>query len=234
MVAALRIGGDDAVAEAIGRAIRPMDLLADYGGDQYLLALPELALDEASALVRRLIGEARGLGTDVRAGLAIAPDDARTTDQLLERSRAALRRARQAGDVTVAEPPAPTAPTDVVLADPTMKRIYAMVERIADSSLTVLVLGETGVGKELIADAIHRGSSRRAGPLVKLNCASLPENLLESELFGHERGAFTGADRRKVGFFEEASGGTLFLDEIGEMPAARCRRSCCASSSARS
>jgi DNA-binding NtrC family response regulator/pSer/pThr/pTyr-binding forkhead associated (FHA) protein len=217
VVAALRIGGDDAIAEAIGRAIRPMDLLADYGGDQYMLALPELALDEASALVRRLIGEARGLGTDVRAGLAIAPDDARTTDQLLERSRAALRRARQAGEVIVAEPPAPTAPTDVVLADPAMKRIYAMIERIADSSLTVLILGETGVGKELIADAIHRGSSRRAGPLVKLNCASLPENLLESELFGHERGAFTGADRRKVGFFEAANSGTLFLDEIGEM-----------------
>jgi DNA-binding NtrC family response regulator/pSer/pThr/pTyr-binding forkhead associated (FHA) protein len=217
VVAALKVGGDDAVAEAIGRAIRPMDLLADYGGDQYMLALPELALDEASALVRRLIGEARGLGTDVRAGLAIAPDDARTTDQLLERSRAALRRTRQAGDVVVAEPPAPTTPADVVLADPAMKRIYAMVERIADSTLTVLVLGETGVGKELIADAIHRGSSRRGGPLVKLNCASLPENLLESELFGHERGAFTGADRRKIGFFEAATGGTLFLDEIGEM-----------------
>jgi len=216
-VAALRVTGSDAVIEAIGRAIRAMDLLADYGGDQYALALPELSREEASATVRRLIGEARGLGTDIRAGIAVAPDDAVSTDALLERARAALRRARAAREVVVAEAPPPTPQTDLVVLDPAMRRIYSMVERIADSNLTVLILGETGVGKELVAEAIHRNSSRRDGPIVKLNCASLPETLLESELFGYERGAFTGADRRKVGFFEASTGGTLFLDEIGEM-----------------
>jgi transcriptional regulator with GAF, ATPase, and Fis domain len=84
--------------------------------------------------------------------------------------------------------------------------------------MTVLSLGEPGVGKELVTEAIHCRSSRRDRPLIKLNCAALPETLLESELFGYERGAFTGADRRKIGFFEAADGGTLFLDEIGEIP----------------
>jgi transcriptional regulator with GAF, ATPase, and Fis domain len=84
--------------------------------------------------------------------------------------------------------------------------------------MTVLVLGETGAGKELVAEALHRKSQRKDRQLVKLNCASLPETLLESELFGYEKGAFTGADKRKIGYFEAAAGGTLFLDEIGEMP----------------
>jgi len=99
-----------------------------------------------------------------------------------------------------------------------MQRVHGLVERIADTAMTVLILGETGVGKELVCEAIHGRSSRRDRPLIKLNCAALPETLLESELFGHERGAFTGADRKKVGFFEAADGGTLFLDEIGDMP----------------
>jgi transcriptional regulator with GAF, ATPase, and Fis domain len=101
-----------------------------------------------------------------------------------------------------------------------MHRVYTLVERIADTPMTVLILGETGTGKELVAEAIHQRSGRRDKPFIKLNCAALPETLLESELFGYERGAFTGADKRKVGFFEAADGGTLFLDEIGEMPLA--------------
>ncbi|AMV40300.1 sigma-54-dependent transcriptional regulator [Planctomyces sp. SH-PL62] len=100
-----------------------------------------------------------------------------------------------------------------------MAEVFAKVERVGSSSCTVLITGETGTGKELVAQAVHQSDvARRGGPLVAVNCAALPEHLLESELFGHERGAFTGADRQKIGRFEAAAGGVLFLDEIGEMP----------------
>ena len=98
---------------------------------------------------------------------------------------------------------------------------------VAKSKSTVLITGETGTGKEMVARAIHFHSAQREMPLVKVNCAAIPENLLESELFGHVRGAFTGALTNKKGKFALADGGTIFLDEIGTM-ARRCRRSCCA------
>jgi two-component system, NtrC family, response regulator AtoC len=101
-----------------------------------------------------------------------------------------------------------------------MAPIMTMVDRVADSDVSVLLRGESGVGKEVVAREIHRRSPRRTRPFVKVNCAALPADLLESELFGHERGAFTGAGVTRVGKFEFASGGTLMLDEIGEMPAA--------------
>ena len=99
-----------------------------------------------------------------------------------------------------------------------MVEVFDRVARVASSSCNVLVTGETGTGKELVAQAIHFSDVTRRGPLLAVNCAALPEHLLESELFGHERGAFTGADRQKKGRFELANGGTLFLDEIGDMP----------------
>ena len=103
---------------------------------------------------------------------------------------------------------------------PVMREVFEQVEAVASSTALVLVQGETGTGKELIAHALHYRSARAKGPLVAVNCGALPENLLESELFGHEKGAFTGAHRQHVGKFEQADGGTLFLDEIGEIPPA--------------
>ncbi len=99
-----------------------------------------------------------------------------------------------------------------------IQNVIAQVSTVASSTFTVLILGETGTGKELVAQAIHRQSERRRKPFIALDCGAIPEQLLESELFGHEKGAFTGADRRKAGRFQVAEGGTCFLDEIGNMP----------------
>src|SRR5882724_6138116 len=106
----------------------------------------------------------------------------------------------------------------IVGSSPALRRVLGMVRMVAPTDATVLINGETGTGKEMIAEAIHKCSDRRNGPFVKVNCAAIPAGLLESELFGHERGAFTGAIARRVGRFEAASRGTLFLDEIGEIP----------------
>ena len=106
----------------------------------------------------------------------------------------------------------------LVFEDPASKSLLERVQRIAPSEATALIIGETGTGKELIARQIHELSNRRSGPFVAFNCAAISESLMESELFGHERGAFTGAVTAKAGWFETAQGGSLFLDEIGDLP----------------
>jgi len=118
-------------------------------------------------------------------------------------------------------PPSPLlVPPGAIVADPAMIRLYEVIARIAPSEVPVLILGETGAGKEVVAHALHLGSPRAGGPLVRINCGALPATLVESELFGHERGAFTGADRAKIGLLASAAGGSVFLDEIGELPLA--------------
>jgi two-component system NtrC family response regulator len=129
--------------------------------------------------------------------------------ELTTRLRALERRVRRAEGAT-----------QLVGGSVGLERVRRLIARVAASEATVLVRGETGTGKELVARAIHEGSPRAEGPLVAVNCGALPEHLVESELFGHRRGAFTGADEHRAGLFEVADGGTLFLDEVGELPKA--------------
>ena len=107
---------------------------------------------------------------------------------------------------------------EIIGESPALKEVLRQVEVVAPTDATVLLQGETGTGKELLARAVHQLSARRDHPFVTVNCAAIPAGLLESELFGHERGAFTGAIAQKIGRFELAHGGTLFLDEIGDLP----------------
>ncbi len=140
-------------------------------------------------------------------GLKAAVGRALTHGALLRENRSLKDQAgRQAGD------------RELLGRSPAMQALLEALDRVAPTHATVLVMGETGSGKELVARAIHARSARAQGPFVALNCAAMPESLLESELFGHEKGAFTGADRARPGLFETAHEGTLFLDEAGEMP----------------
>jgi two-component system nitrogen regulation response regulator GlnG len=116
--------------------------------------------------------------------------------------------------------PDPDAPGAIVGSCPAMRDVYKAIGRVTAQNVPVLITGETGTGKELVARAIYQHGSRAKAAFLALNCAAIPEQLLESELFGHEKGAFTGADRRRIGKFEQVNGGTLFLDEIGDMPLA--------------
>ncbi len=133
-------------------------------------------------------------------------------DKLLE-----LRRLRNEIDFHRRQQPVIYHFEDIIGESPQMKQVFETLRRVAPTDASVLITGETGTGKELIAGAIHFNSPRRRAAFIRVNCAALPDNLLESELFGHEKGAFTGAHKQRVGRFEQADGGTMFLDEIGDM-----------------
>ncbi|MFT7640178.1 MAG: DNA-binding NtrC family response regulator [Pirellulaceae bacterium] len=141
-------------------------------------------------------------------------------DMLQEALYAAVERRLQTAEEALVPTDAPLQPqlSDFVSASPAMETFMDVVHRVVASGTTLLIMGETGVGKERLARAIHAESPRSAGPFISVNCGALSETLLESELFGHEEGAFTGASRARRGWFELAHGGTIFLDEIGEMP----------------
>jgi two-component system response regulator AtoC len=139
-------------------------------------------------------------------------------DKALERLR--LQRENLQLKEKIAAIEGPTSFNALVGKSKNLRDVIAVAAKAAESQVTVLITGESGTGKELIARGIHHQSSRRDKPFVAVNCAAIPENLLESEFFGHRKGAFTGADRNKKGLFEEAEGGTLLLDEVGELPLA--------------
>jgi len=143
-------------------------------------------------------------------------------NQLKQVVTEALEVGRRMREPTVFAESAPDADVDgaIVGSCPAMREVYKAIGRVAAQDVPVLITGESGTGKELVARAIYQHGPRAQAPFLALNCAAIPENLLESELFGHEKGAFTGADRRRIGKFEQCNGGTLFLDEIGDMPLA--------------
>ncbi|MFA6116644.1 MAG: sigma-54 dependent transcriptional regulator [Sphingomonas sp.] len=184
---------------AQGFAVRSFEDGRPQPGDIYLVADGETPPAPARTVVigaeGRHIVPARD-GSPAR--IAFGPEDAQVGNGFVR--------------ALVAEPEAPTA------ADPESLALYALAERVAAADITVLINGPTGTGKEVLARAIHLGSSRRDGPFIAINCAALPETMLEALLFGHQKGAFTGASSGGEGFFRAAHGGTLLLDEIAEMP----------------
>jgi hypothetical protein len=207
----LRVSFDKAPAvqtEAVLlETLRAHDVVAQYAPSEYeiLLDADPAAL---SGLLERVRTVARLQGLSARAGFARYPQDGSSVDDLLGAANAAVR-GNADGPITVEAGD---------MSDSPMGGLSELVARVARSSISVLILGETGAGKGFLAEAIHHQSPRADRPFLQLSCAAMPETLLENELFGHERGAFTGAVANKRGLLETAEGGTVFLDEVGELP----------------
>jgi two-component system response regulator AtoC len=217
VVIASAVDGDaPALLAAVAGRLRVIDSASSLGARAVGVLLPELGTDEAHDFARELVALGGGR---VACGIATAPYDGIDADAVLGAARAACAAARP-GAVVRARDAAETIAIGsqrILVADPAMARLYELARRLARSTIPILVLGETGAGKELAAAAVHAFSARASGPFVSVNCAAIPDTLAESELFGHARGAFSGAVTARPGYLEAASGGTLFLDEIGEL-----------------
>ncbi len=184
---------------------------AAYGPHEVLLLSRNNGLEAAMTLSPgppRLVG-----------ALALFPEDAAGVDELIERAREALPRTSSETPVVRARRGVTMDAAPEVVASGSMAPVMALAAKVARTKLPVLLIGETGVGKEVLAQRIHAWSGQAEGPLRSINCGSIPPQLIESVLFGHEKGAFTGADKLRRGLFEEADGGTVFLDELGELSA---------------
>jgi transcriptional regulator with GAF, ATPase, and Fis domain len=198
------------IQAALDSVLRAADVIGIYGPGEYEILLLDMKAEDLEVATTRMSRKLEEMGARIRLGIAVYPQDGRDPYSLIAN---AVARARGEHDPEAAS-------GKIVIADGAMPQLYRFVERIAAGTISVLILGETGAGKEVLAETVHRRSPRAAKPFVRLNCAALTESLLESELFGHERGAFTGAVQTKPGLLETAEGGTIFLDEVGEMPLA--------------
>jgi two-component system response regulator AtoC len=210
----------DAIRARVEGALRRVDLAGWLSPGELLGVLPEMDRASGGALLGRVLETVRTEAPGARAGLAVYPAAACEPDALIAAARAAARGAGADGPSVDSDQDTRVEIGDrfMVVADATMSGLVELIRRLARTDLAVLVEGETGVGKENAAYALHAWSPRREGPFVAVNCAAFAENLIESELFGSEKGAFSGAVATRPGLVEAAVGGTLFFDEVGELP----------------
>ncbi|HET7503836.1 MAG TPA: sigma 54-interacting transcriptional regulator [Kofleriaceae bacterium] len=193
-------------ASRLRMVLRPVDRVGIYGPAAVLVALPEATPEAALAVA----GSLAGGDPPLTCRVASFPGDGGSVEELIAALQVATRAGRGADRAE---------PGQVVVKNAAMKEVMATVKRLAHSTIAVLIHGETGTGKEVVARAIHDGGPRKKQPLRCINCAAIPGMLIESVLFGHEQGAYTGADKSARGIFEQADGGTVLLDEIGELAA---------------
>jgi DNA-binding NtrC family response regulator len=191
-------------AERIAAEVAASDVLGQIAANVWAVLCIDRTPGEVSELTARLQRSLADVTTEARVSVLAYPRDGTSATALV-----ACAAARES-DAQAA--------TDMLVRSPAMVALYAQIEPVARSNINVLILGETGVGKDVLARHVHQSSDRRDKPFVRVNCVALAESLLESELFGYEKGAFTGALQRKPGLLESAQGGTVFLDEIGELP----------------